>query len=120
MHHPPFQTLIGHMDKIGLLSGGPELEAIVARHPNVERVICGHLHRAIDVRFGGTIASYRARPRAPGLPGSGPRRRIGLDAGAAGVPRACLEAEAAARHPSGCQRRFEGPYPFHEGGALID
>ena len=32
MHHPPFRTLIGHMDKIGLLVGAPELEAIVARH----------------------------------------------------------------------------------------
>lgn len=56
MHHPPFATLIGHMDDVGLLQGAAELEAIVARHPNVERVICGHLHRAIDVRFGGTIA----------------------------------------------------------------
>ena len=62
MHHPPFQTLIGHMDKIGLLEGAQALEAIVARHPNVERVICGHLHRSIQVRFGGTIASTVPAP----------------------------------------------------------
>ena len=37
-------------------------EAIVARHPNVERVICGHLHRSIQVRFGGTIASTVPAP----------------------------------------------------------
>jgi hypothetical protein len=52
--HAPsaIQTLIGHMDRIGLLQGAPELEAIVSRHPNVERVICGHLHRSIQVAFG--------------------------------------------------------------------
>src|SRR3989344_2288508 len=41
MHHPPFRTLIGHMDDIGLREGADALEAIVARHPQVERVICG-------------------------------------------------------------------------------
>ena len=56
-HHPPFQTGIEHMDAIGLLAGGPELERIVARYPRVERVLCGHLHRTIFRRFGGTIAS---------------------------------------------------------------
>ena len=57
MHHPPFLTGIEHMDAIGLLAGAPELERIVSRHPNVERVLCGHLHRTIFQRFGGTIAS---------------------------------------------------------------
>lgn len=57
MHHPPFQTLIGHMDNMGLIRGGPELEKLISSYPNVARIICGHLHRAIDVRFGGTIAS---------------------------------------------------------------
>lgn len=57
MHHPPFQTGIEHMDDIGLLEGARELEAIVSRYPNVERVLCGHLHRTIFQRFGGTIAS---------------------------------------------------------------
>ncbi len=57
MHHPPFRTLIGHMDAMGLRQGGPELEKLVSSYPNVARIICGHLHRAIDVRFGGTIAS---------------------------------------------------------------
>src|SRR5690606_4290824 len=39
MHHPPFDTLIGHMDKIGLLRGKAELEALVSRYSNVERII---------------------------------------------------------------------------------
>lgn len=57
MHHPPFATLIEPMDQIGLRRGGARLASILQGHPNVERVICGHLHRAIDARFGGTIAS---------------------------------------------------------------
>ena len=62
MHHPPFRTLIGHMDEIGLTEGADELDALLRRHPNVERVICGHLHRAIEVRFGGTLASISPAP----------------------------------------------------------
>jgi Icc protein len=55
MHHPPFVTGIGHMDRIGL-AGIPRFAEIVARHPQVERILCGHLHRAIDRRFAGTVA----------------------------------------------------------------
>jgi 3',5'-cyclic-AMP phosphodiesterase len=32
------------------------LAEIVARHPQIERILCGHLHRAIDCRFAGTVA----------------------------------------------------------------
>jgi 3',5'-cyclic AMP phosphodiesterase CpdA len=55
MHHPPFTTLIGHMDDIGLVNPQP-LAQIVAQHPQIERVLCGHLHRPIQTRFAGTIA----------------------------------------------------------------
>lgn len=121
MHHPPFTTLIGHMDKIGLMSGIDRLGSILARHPNVERVICGHLHRSIDVRFGGTIAST--------CPGPAHQVTLDLDPQAASTfmmeppgfrvlawtPRTGVVTHLAA---SG---RFEGPYPFHEeGGGLID
>jgi hypothetical protein len=30
---------------------------VIQRHPNVEAVLCGHVHRPIEVRFAGTIAS---------------------------------------------------------------
>jgi 3',5'-cyclic-AMP phosphodiesterase len=57
MHHPPFDTLIGHMDEMGLVRGRERLAQIISQHSNVERVLCGHVHRSIDVRFAGSIAS---------------------------------------------------------------
>jgi Icc protein len=55
MHHPPFATGITHMDNFGL-DNAAELAEIVVRHPQVERILCGHLHRTIDRRFAGTVA----------------------------------------------------------------
>lgn len=57
MHHPPFETGIAHMDAMGLREGGAALEALVQAHPQVQAVLCGHLHRSIQTRFGGTVAS---------------------------------------------------------------
>jgi 3',5'-cyclic AMP phosphodiesterase CpdA len=61
MHHPPFRTGIAHMDLIGL-AGADELARVIARHPQVERLLCGHLHRSIHARFGGTVASVCPSP----------------------------------------------------------
>jgi hypothetical protein len=44
MHHPPFATGIPHMDKIALRN--PEsFSSVIARHRQVERIVCGHHHR---------------------------------------------------------------------------
>lgn len=57
MHHPPFLTGIGHMDAMGLHPASIEgLEGVLRRHDNVERVLCGHLHRSITRRFASTVA----------------------------------------------------------------
>ena len=55
MHHPPFKTAIDYMDSIGL-EGADAMADIVRRHPQVERVLCGHLHRSIQSRWAGTLA----------------------------------------------------------------
>lgn len=55
MHHPPFRTGFAAMDRIGL-SGSAGLAEIVRGHACIERILCGHLHRAIDSRFAGTVA----------------------------------------------------------------
>ena len=120
MHHPPFLTQIGHMDEIGLLLGRAELAQLLGQFCNVERIICGHLHRAIETRFAGTIAST-----APS-----PAHQVVLDLNPQAVSRWNLEPGGFRIHawsksaglvthnmPVG---KFEGPYPFHAEAALID
>jgi 3',5'-cyclic-AMP phosphodiesterase len=55
LHHPPFATGLAEMDGMGL-TDGPDLAAVISRHSHVERVVSGHLHRPIIVRFAGTVA----------------------------------------------------------------
>jgi 3',5'-cyclic AMP phosphodiesterase CpdA len=55
MHHPPFKTGIRQLDAAGF-HGAERLGAIVERHAQVERIACGHIHRAMQVRWHGTIA----------------------------------------------------------------
>lgn len=46
MHHPPFRTGIGFMDTIGL-ADTEAFSRVLAKHENVIRLICGHVHRTI-------------------------------------------------------------------------
>ncbi|MCW8835790.1 MAG: phosphodiesterase [Rhodospirillales bacterium] len=55
MHHPPFSTGIAYMDKHAF-EGADAMANIVRRHPQVRRVICGHLHRYITADWAGTTA----------------------------------------------------------------
>ena len=121
MHHPPFRTMIGHMDKLGLLSGAGELEEIVAAHPNIERVICGHMHRSIQTVFGGTLAMTSPAPAHQVV--------FDLDADAAAAWN--LEPPALMVHALPGDGRlvshtvaigeFDGPHPFWDAdGRLID
>ncbi|WP_018263183.1 phosphodiesterase [Methylobacterium sp. WSM2598] len=56
LHHPPFACGMEGMDRIRLLDGEPRLRALIEAHPNVERILCGHHHRPIQMRYAGTIA----------------------------------------------------------------
>jgi 3',5'-cyclic-AMP phosphodiesterase len=56
MHHPPFACGIAHMDRINL-HNATAFAAIIARHRQVDRIICGHHHRAIIGRVEHAIAS---------------------------------------------------------------
>jgi Icc protein len=55
LHHPPFRTGIGHLD-CSMLRDADGLAAVIGRHRQVERVVCGHVHRSIQYRFAGTLA----------------------------------------------------------------
>ncbi len=56
MHHPPFRTGIPKMDRLGL-DGAERFVETIRAYDNIERVICGHLHRPIFRRLAGTIVS---------------------------------------------------------------
>ena len=119
LHHPPFGTGIGHMDKIGLRNPAA-LEAIIARHPQVERVLSGHLHRTIYKRFGGTIASTSPSPS----------HQVALDLDDHAASRFTMEPPGFQLHlwregmglvsHTAAIGEFAGPFPFYEGGQLID
>jgi 3',5'-cyclic-AMP phosphodiesterase len=54
MHHPPFLMGIPPWDAIALRPADREkLGDILARHEHVERVLVGHVHRAISTQLGG-------------------------------------------------------------------
>jgi 3',5'-cyclic-AMP phosphodiesterase len=56
MHHPPFDVGVGWIDDMG--HARPErLAAVVARHPQVVRVIAGHVHAGSVRAFAGTVAT---------------------------------------------------------------
>jgi 3',5'-cyclic AMP phosphodiesterase CpdA len=56
MHHPPFACGIAHMDRIALQDPAA-FGSVIARHPQVERIVCGHHHRPIVARVAQAIAS---------------------------------------------------------------
>jgi len=57
IHHPPFRTGVATMDRVGLRDGGDGLAAVIRRHPQVGRLVAGHVHRRIDGVFAGVPAS---------------------------------------------------------------
>lgn len=56
MHHPPFKTGVPFMDEQPF-TGADALAQVIRRHPQVERLACGHLHRPIQASFAGTLAA---------------------------------------------------------------
>jgi 3',5'-cyclic AMP phosphodiesterase CpdA len=54
MHHPPFLTGVSGMDEL-ICRTSPRFAALIRSHPEIERILCGHYHRPIQVRFAGTI-----------------------------------------------------------------
>ncbi|MGH8676586.1 MAG: phosphodiesterase [Burkholderiales bacterium] len=111
MHHPPFKTLIGHMDHFGLRDPQP-LATVIRRNPQVHAILCGHVHRPIETRFAGTLAS--TSPSAA--------HQIALDLSADAPSRFVMEPPAYRLHAytpeSGLVSHtayigeFAGPFPF--------
>lgn len=56
LHHPPFDTGITMMDAAGP-GWADGLAETLGRHPNVLRVLCGHIHRSIQTMVGGRLVT---------------------------------------------------------------
>jgi 3',5'-cyclic AMP phosphodiesterase CpdA len=61
LHHPPFQAGIWHMDRQNLQNAG-ELADVVKRHPRVQLIAAGHVHRATLAMFAGVPATICPAP----------------------------------------------------------
>lgn len=74
MHHPPFPTGVRKFD-VQPFEGRDRLAAIVSAHPQIRRVICGHVHQylvrpwcaTVGVAAPSTAATLVLRPNTPGL-----------------------------------------------------
>jgi 3',5'-cyclic-AMP phosphodiesterase len=72
MHHPPYAIGVGWIDRMGHASPA-RLAAVIERHPQVVRLIAGHVHTGSMSGFAGTIAvtcpsTYRQLFIDPGGP----------------------------------------------------
>jgi len=119
MHHPPFRTLIGHMDQIGL-EGASAFKCVLANHPQVKAVLCGHLHRPIETVWRGILMSTSPSPA----------HQVTLDLSADAPSCFMMEPPALRLHAWTAEDgwlshtsyigKFDGPYPFFDAAGLID
>jgi 3',5'-cyclic AMP phosphodiesterase CpdA len=123
LHHPPFFTGIGHMDRQNLRNAA-DLASVIRRHPRVQLIGCGHVHRAILTAFAGVPCTICPAPN----------HAVALDLAELFEPSFTLEPPAFHLHtwfpgeehgtvlthqvPIG---KFDGPHPFFGAdGNLID
>lgn len=110
MHHPPFATGIAHMDGIALRA--PEdFAAVIGKHPQVQRIICGHVHRPILAQVA----------HCPAMICPSVTHQVALDLSPDGRSAFMLEPPAYGLHlwdgsrfvsHVGMVERYPGPFPF--------
>lgn len=54
LHQPPFLSGIPYIDTYACRNAD-RLREVVQGYPAIERVVCGHIHRSMQLRFGGTV-----------------------------------------------------------------
>lgn len=119
LHHHPFDSGIDHMDR-QQLRNRHALEELLGVHRNVERVLCGHLHRSIQRRFANTIAHS-----CPGI-----SHQVTLDLRRQAPATFTMEPPGYLLHHwtpdagmlthQGFIDTYPGPYPFFDADGLID
>jgi 3',5'-cyclic-AMP phosphodiesterase len=118
LHHPPFTTGFQGMDSPPFRNADA-LAAIVRRHPHLDRIICGHLHRPIVVRWNGALAmtvpstahqlTFNLREAAP----------VTFSLEPPALTLHVYDGAAIATHTVAIDEA-PGPYPFRDGGTLIE
>lgn len=111
MHQPPVDTGISCIDAYKC-RGADLLAAVISRHPQVERLLCGHIHRHMQQAFAGTQLIC--------APSTATAIALRLDPGAPGAswlePPAMLLHDARRPGPIVTHYlpigRFDGPYDF--------
>ncbi len=120
MHHPPFLTGIGHMDRQRCMNPTAFGE-LIERHSQVQMILCGHVHRPIQTLWYGSMVCI----------GPSPSHAVALDLDPKGLPAFIQEPPACRLVHLTAEKRliadltfigsFDGPHPFyHEDGTLID
>ncbi len=111
MHQPPFDSGVPYLDAYQCRDGG-RLAEIVARHRCVERIVCGHVHRFMQLRFGATMLCTAPSTTTADRASAPARRPARLACRAAGDAAASLAPRGRPGHALHADRRFPGPYPF--------
>ena len=120
MHHQPFATGIVAMDRIGC-AGGDKFAALLARHPQVERVLCGHLHRSIQTRLGRHAIVSTAPSTAHQVPlDLRPDAPLSFVMEPPGYQLHLWRPDSGFVSHTAVIGRYAGPYAFWENGAQID
>ena len=119
MHHPPFLTGIEHMD-VQNCRNGEALGRLVEQHTQIKYILCGHVHRQIELAWHGTMASI----------GPSPVHSVALDLNPGGPSAFRLEPRSIkllywdGTHLIGHLSfigEHDGPYPFYDAdGNLIE
>lgn len=113
LHHPPFESGLREMDETLGLREHEAFAAVVARHqPQVQLIVCGHLHRTVQATVGGS--------RATSAPSTA--HQITLDLQRESAASFCLEPPGFLLHRWTPRQGFvslaasigphPGPYPF--------
>ena len=119
MHQPPFDTGMPYLDPYSCRDG-QRLAAVVARHPQVERIVCGHVHRVHAASLRRHDAVHRAVDDDDHCAAAPAGRQAGVAHRAAGHAAASLAGRDGADHalrpdrdvPRTVSLRLSGRWPF--------
>ena len=119
LHHHPFISGIDHMDRQNLRNI-TALEAVLAKAPQVKRILCGHVHRFMVSELAGIIvcsAPGTSHQVSPNFTSDAPADFVLEPPGM--LLHRWHKSQGITTHylPIG---QFDGPWPFYDDAGLID